>query len=186
MTYFLCEAGARLRAQIDARWPKRDRASDGWIGDASHAAVVSDHNPCWGCTGDSYGVVRAIDIDSDLDPKDPTAAGRLANQLRKCAQDGADNGRINYIIFNRQITSGTYTDRFWTWRPYTGSDPHTNHIHVSFTAKGDHRGGPFPLPIFDEVQKQRLRDRIAALTKRVKTLLANRRQARRELEELLK
>ncbi len=56
------------RSDINAAWParltqKRGYDSDGWLGDASHKAKKSDHNP------DGNGIVHAIDIDVDmLDP----------------------------------------------------------------------------------------------------------------------
>lgn len=184
-TYWLCAAGVTLRSQIDRRWPGRDKASDGWIGDPSHQARVSDHNPCWTCKADRYGVVRAIDIDVDLDPADPKAAQRLANQLIEKARTGSKT-RLSYVIYNRQIASGTYQTSFWTWRPYTGPDPHTNHIHVSFTALGDFNGGEFDLPIFVEPAVKATRSRIKALTARIKTLLSRRAKARTNLEDLLK
>ena len=34
-----------LRAQVNKAHPKRDKASDGTIGDSRHAATVSEHNP---------------------------------------------------------------------------------------------------------------------------------------------
>ena len=56
----LCAAGIQLREQIDDDYPDRDRKSDGWIADARHIAKGnSDHIP-------ANGIVRAIDIDSDL------------------------------------------------------------------------------------------------------------------------
>src|SRR5262249_36859977 len=42
--------------EVDAKYPDRDRSNDGTIGDTSHQARRSDHNP------DSEGVVRALDI----------------------------------------------------------------------------------------------------------------------------
>ncbi len=136
---WLCQAGDTLRGQVNKRWPKRDKASDGWIGDASHQASPSDHNPCWSCTGDRYGVVRAIDLDRDLDPADRTAMERLASQLRRYAQDREDNDRLAYIIFDGAIASETYG---WRWRPYSGTNPHDHHMHVSFHPPWGSPGGP--------------------------------------------
>lgn len=138
MSYFLCAAGERLRNQIDRKFPNRDKASDGWIGDTSHQAVPSDHNPDWS----DGGVVRAIDIDANLAKKDPTAAQRLANQLKRAAKNGEN--RISYVIFNRKIASSREN---WAWRDYVGSNDHTHHIHVSFTPAGDRNGKPFDLAV---------------------------------------
>jgi hypothetical protein len=137
----LVAAGVKLRKQVDRRWPKRDRRSDGWIGDRAHQARKSDHNP------DSKGFVHALDIDADLDKNDPKAAQRLANQLvayAKSGKPGAD--RIKYVVFNDRIASGTYKNTYWEWR---GSGyGHMHHIHVSFTNKAPVTGRRrFPLPI---------------------------------------
>jgi hypothetical protein len=137
----LVAAGVKLRKQVDRRWPKRDRRSDGWIGDRAHQARKSDHNP------DSKGFVHALDIDADLDKDDPKAAQRLANQLvayAKSGKPGAD--RIKYVVFNDRIASGTYKNTYWEWR---GSGyGHMHHIHVSFTNKAPVTGRrSFPLPI---------------------------------------
>ncbi len=41
----LCAAGVTLRNQVNRAFPNRDRRSDGWVGDSSHSARKSDHNP---------------------------------------------------------------------------------------------------------------------------------------------
>ena len=46
----------RLARATDRRWPDRQDASDGWIGDVQHTYRQSDHNP------DERGIVRALDI----------------------------------------------------------------------------------------------------------------------------
>ena len=130
----LCKAGQQLREQIDDAFPDRDRTSDGWIGDAKHAARKSDHNPT------VEGIVRAIDIDADL-RSHASEACDLADQLRLLARS---DKRISYLIFNGKIASwrGNYK-----WRKYKGINPHKTHMHVSFTAKGDHDGSMFRIPL---------------------------------------
>lgn len=150
MSYRLCDAGKRLRAQIDAAAPRRDTASDGWIGDSSHAATASDHNPCWTCTGSSYGVVRAIDVDADL--RADFTMQQLADALIECAKT---DKRIAYVIFDGRIASGTYSSSWWTWRPYSGANDHSHHAHVSFTPAGDSAGQPFELPILGGGSEER-------------------------------
>ena len=115
--FYLAPSLVALRDEINARFPKRDKTSDGWIGDTSHQARPSDHNPDWG----DGGVVRAIDIDiDDGDHK----ADLVAEVLKAVIGDP----RVWYVIFNRKIYSRTYG---WKARAYTGSNPHDKHIHVS-------------------------------------------------------
>lgn len=143
MSYYLCAAGVRLRNQINRKFPKRDTKSDGWIGDASHqASPTSDHNPDWS----AGGVVRAIDIDADLKPRanNHDLANQLARELRDLARTGGDRNRISYIIWNKRIASDVDN---WTWRPYSGSNTHEHHIHVSFKPAGDKDNNRFPLPM---------------------------------------
>lgn len=107
---YLAPSLVALRHEIDGRWPNRDRASDGWLGDASHAARQSDHNP------DERGMVHAIDVDKDgID---------VAELLAATISDP----RVWYVIHNRTIWSRTYG---WLPKPYTGTNAHTEHIHVS-------------------------------------------------------
>lgn len=103
-----------LRRQVDDAWPDRDKASDGWIGDAAHRKRESDHNP------DADGSVDALDITHD--PASGCDCGKIAEAIR-----GSRDARVKYLIFNRRIVSPPS----WGWRGYTGSNPHTTHLHVS-------------------------------------------------------
>jgi len=174
--YWLCDAGTTLRSQIDNRWPHRDKASDGWIGDTSHQATPSDHNP-----DPDTGVVRAIDVDRDLASGDRAAMERLVGQLRRYCRDGKDNGRVSYVIFDGAIASKTYG---WVWKPYNGTNPHDHHAHISYLEGGDHRGGPFALGVFTEVRRRQLGNLIDRLADRVDLLQRRRAKARRRLESL--
>lgn len=119
MAWRNCSASMTLVSEVNSRWPSRNRMSDGTVGDLSHQARPSDHNP------NAAGVVRARDI---------TASGIdtawLCEHLRILGRAGdprlANGG---YLIFNRRITNPD----FKTWRVYTGSNPHVSHMHVSFT-----------------------------------------------------
>lgn len=110
--YHLAPALVGLRNEINVAHPERDKSSDGWIGDASHQASKSDHNPDY----DSGGVVRAIDID-----KDGIDADALVAKLIK-------DPRVNYVIWNGYIWSRKYN---FQKRKYNGSNPHKSHVHTS-------------------------------------------------------
>jgi hypothetical protein len=139
----LCAAGFTLRKQLDLKFPKRDRRSDGWIGDKAHAARKSDHNP------DAKGVVYALDIDENFGKgtwRNGKAAQRLADQLVRYAASGLPGAeRVKYVVYEDRIASGTYKATWWKWRGKGYG--HTQHIHVSFTAAADKDGRVFPLPV---------------------------------------
>lgn len=116
----LAKSLERLRDQVNARFPNRNKRSDGTIGDAAHRSRESDHNP-WVRDG-SIGVVTALDLTHDLRVGLDTWA--MAEHLRR----GRDP-RIKYVISNKRIFSSTTSA--WNWRHYTGSNPHSSHIHVS-------------------------------------------------------
>jgi hypothetical protein len=138
MKPWLCKAGVQLREQIDDAYPERDRSSDGWIGDAKHSASKSDHNPDLA----NNSVVRALDIDSNLSSHKSESI-YLADQIRLYAKSEKAN-RISYVIHNKKIASRILN---WKWRKYSGSNPHTSHVHVSFTPKGDKNGSFFEIPL---------------------------------------
>ena len=136
----LSKGAAKLREQMNVRFPKRDTRSDGWIGDPAHSSRVSDHNP------DRNGIVHAIDLDADFGDPKKDMAQVLAEQLAAHARGGSKSGqRVKYVIYNRQIWSA---NSGWKPRRYTGSNPHTSHVHVSVTTASDTNGAAWPLPIF--------------------------------------
>lgn len=148
MSWRLCDAGIRLRDEVNALFPNRDKRSDGALGDAAHAARESDHNP------DKNGIVRAIDVDEDVwgtDGADPVMANRLVRQIVDVART---DGRIKYVIFEGKIWSPMLK---WKGRVYSGGNPHNHHIHISFNESGDNDGSPFGLvdSLKDEVAVER-------------------------------
>ena len=127
----LSKAAEQLRKEVNLKYPKRDKRSDGWLGDSKHKLRKSDHNP------DKNGWVRAIDIDADLN-KSKTESWHLAETIKAKAVKG--DKRISYIIHQGRICSSRLN---WKWRVYLGSNPHHTHIHISFTSKGDMNGKAF-------------------------------------------
>lgn len=105
-----------LLAQVNQMYPHRDKSNDGTIGDTSHAARKSDHNP------NGAGVVCAMDITHD--PASGCDSYALAEQFRK-----VKDPRVQYVISNRKIANADVQN--WKWRPYTGVNPHDHHVHVS-------------------------------------------------------
>lgn len=112
-----------LRDQINARFPYRDRASDGGIGDPAHASRISDHNP------DASGVWHAYDFDHD-----PDSNGLDCYTLKSQLIASYDN-RIKYIIFMRRIWYASSRREEY----YDGVNAHDHHMHLSVVsgATGD-------------------------------------------------
>ena len=131
----LCAAGVQLRDQVDTWFPDRcTKSPEGWLGDSRHSARKSDHNP------DRFGWVRGLDLNSRLESSD-SLAPYLADQIRVAAKS---DPRISYVIYNGRICSKILN---WKWRKYKGINPHTKHIHISFTTLGDLNGTAFDIPL---------------------------------------
>lgn len=128
--YRLAPSLVRARTVIDNRWPGRDRASDGWIGDPAHQARTSDHNP------NDRGMVDAIDVDmyggTTIVHRPSIVAGLMLHPSTE------------YVIFNRRIFRKA--DRFRP-RVYTGINPHTGHCHcsISQTVAAEQNSAPWVL-----------------------------------------
>jgi hypothetical protein len=131
MSWRMARSLDTLLAELNEAAPKRSKVSDGGIGDAAHASRDSDHNP-W-VTRDGVGIVRARDFTHD--PAGGLDCGRLATTLavmlgrpgERPAHPALGDGA--YVIFRRRIISRARIGE--GWRPYTGSNPHDKHLHLS-------------------------------------------------------
>lgn len=122
MAWRLAKSLEVLRSQVNSKWPKRSKASDGTIGDAAHSSRDSDHNP-W-IVDRGVGVVSAIDFTHDPKVLDCNV---LVNALI-----ASRDPRIKYVIWNGQILSSQISP--WKWRRYGGPNKHTKHFHLSVHA----------------------------------------------------
>lgn len=155
--WYLAASLIALGNEVNRTWPRRTTASDGAIGDASHQARKSDHNPDYS----AGGVVRAIDID---------VHGIDAPALVKAL---IGDPRVWYVIYDHYIYSVTYG---WAKRPYDGTDPHTGHIHVSIrhttaaetntglwlSVSGNHKPTPEDDMPLNAADKKYIEDRVQA------------------------
>lgn len=105
-----------LNEQLEKKFPNIVIYS---IGDTAHQAEPSDHNP------NKYGRVNAEDfmLRNGFDHAD---AVWLCSWL-------IQDSRTKYVIFNRRIWESD--TRKWT--TYTGSNPHTDHVHLSINDSAD-------------------------------------------------
>jgi hypothetical protein len=104
-------AAIAVLRQATALRPKRKKASDGLLPSAAHMkqSPTSDHN-----TG--YAVDLTHDPESGVDCSD------IFEKLK-------EDKRVSYLIFNKKIWSKDKA-RLGN-RPYTGSNAHTKHLHIS-------------------------------------------------------
>ncbi len=132
MTWHAVPAVKAALAEATERWPNRNKASDGTIGDPAHSNRTSDHNP------DERGHVLAFDLTCDLDN------GCDAHALVREAVARGDR-RIKYAISQRQIWS--HARRKEGWRPYSGPNPHEKHAHISVERRHENDTSPWwPTP----------------------------------------
>lgn len=128
-----------LRDQVDALRPGRSRASDGTVADANHPPS-SDHTPKDLDAGEA-DVVTALDITDD---------GNTLGRIIWAALLGSRDPRVKYLIFEGQIASSYPTSRYpaWTPRPYSGTNAHAHHIHISVHPTKQHYDDtrPWALP----------------------------------------
>lgn len=116
--WHLAASLAALRAEVNARWPGRDRSSDGAIGDALHQARTNSHNPArhpGGPAVGTQGAVHALDI---------TANGIDVGVLLDAV---IGDPRVWYVIHDGRIWSRTTG---WAARAHSG-DPHSTHVHIN-------------------------------------------------------
>lgn len=114
MAWELAPSLTRCREEANRIAPLRSKVSDGTIGDPRHAARVSAHNP------GARDRVHALDLTHD-------PAGGFDVHARVETLRRNQDRRLRLLISNGRIASA---DKGWTWRPYTGTNPHTKHAHI--------------------------------------------------------
>ena len=138
MSWFLSPALVTLRKEVDAVYPSRSTVSDGTVGDPAHAARTSDHNPA------ADGEVCAWDCTYDKD----TGLG-VAPEVAEFLRSTKDP-RIKYVIWNKRIFRSYPKPGIpaWSWAPYTGTNTHEHHCHISVDqdASGARWGFHSPVP----------------------------------------
>jgi hypothetical protein len=159
-----------LRAQLDAAYPGRSKASDGTIGDANH--TTGDHVPRL------YPVLGAVPVVCAFDGTHDPARGCDNHAITEAIRLSRDP-RVKYVIWDHRMfssyPSGAYPP--YTWRPYTGtSNPHDKHFHVSVlaTAAADSTTpwqiGADIMAFLDDPDARKLAWRVDALTYGVDTV----------------
>jgi len=115
------------------------------IGDEQHRSEVSDHNE------DDTPGVRAEQSDPDNIPEhraiDAMIGSRFTHSeadklVARIIADPASRRRLHYIIWNRRIWEA---DRNWNSYAYSGSNPHTDHVHFSGLAANDEDDSSWPI-----------------------------------------
>ena len=104
-------AAIAVLRQATALFPKRKKLSDGLLPSVAHrkASPNSDHN-----TG--------LAVDLTHDPENGVDCAQIFEKLK-------EDNRVSYLIFNKKIWSRKYAKS--GNRKYTGSNPHTKHLHIS-------------------------------------------------------
>lgn len=114
------------------------------IGDAAHKLSASDHNE-----DDTVGS-KAAQSDADSNPEHRAIDVMVGPAFTKedgdrlvadLLADPVARARLLNIIWYRRIWSRSWG---WTARTYTGSDPHTNHPHISGWAADDENAAGWP------------------------------------------
>lgn len=129
-----------LLNQFNAACPRRNKASDGSIGNAEHASRDSDHNPWYG-----PGIVTARDYTHD--PANGMDINKITDELV-----ATRDRRIKYVIANGLILDSRPGNSPWKWVKYSGPNSHTHHFHLSVMNNSTcDDASPWNLPMFHGV-----------------------------------
>jgi hypothetical protein len=116
------------------------------VGDEAHAKGTSGHNH------DDKPGVKAEDQDADNKPEvraldfmrgSKFSATQARDLFEALTRRPANQARLLYVIYNRRIRSRTDG---WKDRPYSGENPHTDHVHASGRAEDDENTKAWELP----------------------------------------
>lgn len=118
-----------VRRQAFRLWPDRSQASDGICASATHTTQNpgSDHEP--------HVVINGVAYATAVDLTDDKANGCDADAWAEYLRLSKDH-RVKYVIAESRMFSSYPTSQYaaWTWRPYSGTNPHSKHVHCSVLA----------------------------------------------------
>lgn len=120
-------------AQLTKRFPNRDHASDGGIGNEAHQRETSSHNPddtpgvnAEHDDGDGWREIRARDFDKDLKDRDYTMENVV--QLWVTRARAGKMPWVRYIIYRSRIW---HRKNGFKTQEYKGANAHNEHAHVT-------------------------------------------------------
>ncbi|GIJ30163.1 hypothetical protein Vqi01_53250 [Micromonospora qiuiae] len=131
--WYLNQALTNFRNAVNAAYPNRDKKSDGTIGDAAHQKTSSDHNP------DPDGSVDAWDMDVEVNGDGMPYREDIERLKRVFEQHES----AQYWIHDHLIAS---RGSGWVRRVYTGSSPHTEHVHWNTRESHERSTKPWVIP----------------------------------------
>lgn len=167
MAWRLNVALATMRAEVNAQYPKRDKGSDGTIGDPAHAARASDHNP------DSDGTVDAWDMDVEINGVGKPYSADVERIKRAFERHPSSK----YWIHNDMIS---FRSEGWRAKSYAyaGTNRNRHNKHVHFNTRESHEDSSQPFGIILPTIELGEKDNMADLTKEnlydIGTAVANR------------
>lgn len=131
------KSGTSLLRQATERWPERKKDADGQCPSEEH----HEKNPSSYHEPNAQGVSRAVDLTHD--PAHGCACDRISEETRR-----AKDKRVRRCIHNRrQWTNFAYKGiPAYTWRPYTGTNPHAGHMHLDLDVLDDDSPWPGVVP----------------------------------------
>lgn len=147
MAWTLTKGLKNVNAEFDEAFPKRDKASDGTVGDLAHQSGRSGHNPdrtgkAEYRDGDGLDEVRATDRDKDL--RNPKVS--MEQVIQYLVQQGRKGVYLpfRYFIYRGRIWKKA---NGWKTEKYTGRNGHYEHAHFSgdWTQKADNWSGKLGL-----------------------------------------